>query len=76
MLLLRPVLLQHQTIFLQAQALVPDQRTALDTHFGAIATDLLRELGGRLWRVREACCLALADLFQVGWLLLKLVLFA
>ncbi|KAK9795879.1 hypothetical protein WJX73_005986 [Symbiochloris irregularis] len=46
------------------QALVPDQRTALDAHFNAIATDLLRELGGRLWRVREACCLSLADLFQ------------
>lgn len=48
------------------QALIPDQRPALDKHFDAIASDLLRELGGRLWRVREACCLALADLIQVS----------
>ena len=50
---------------LHEQALVPDQRPAVDKHFNAIASELLRELGGRLWRVREACCLALSDLFQV-----------
>ena len=48
------------------QALVPDQRPALDQNFDGIASELLRELGGRLWRVREACCLALTDLFQVS----------
>ena len=45
---------------------MPDQRPALDTHFDAIAAELLREVGARLWRTREACCLGLADLFQVA----------
>lgn len=46
-------------------ALVPEPRAALDTHFGAIADELLREMGGRMWRNREAACLGLADLLQV-----------
>ncbi|KXZ47233.1 hypothetical protein GPECTOR_37g239 [Gonium pectorale] len=33
-------------------------------HFGAILTDLLREMGGRLWRNRQAACSAAADLMQ------------
>ena len=47
-------------------ALVPEPRAALDAHFGAIADELLREMGGRMWRNREAACLGLADLLQVG----------
>ncbi len=46
-------------------ALVPEPRAALDAHFGAIADELLREMGGRMWRNREAACLGLADLLQV-----------
>ena len=46
-------------------ALVPEPRTALDAHFGAIADELLREMGGRMWRNREAAALGLADLLQV-----------
>ena len=47
-------------------ALVPEPRAALDAHFGAIADELLREMGGRMWRNREAACLGLADLLQVS----------
>ena len=47
-------------------ALVPEPKAALDAHFGAIADELLKEMGGRMWRSREAACLALADLLQVG----------
>ena len=46
------------------RALVPDPKKALETHFGAVAAELLREMGGRLWRSREAACAALADLLQ------------
>jgi hypothetical protein len=49
-------------------ALVPEPRAALDAHFGAIADELLREMGGRMWRNREAACLGLADLLQVRFL--------
>jgi proteasome component ECM29 len=42
-------------------ALVSDPRAALDTHFDAIMSELLKELGGRLWRGREAAAGALAD---------------
>ena len=47
-------------------ALVPEPRVALDAHFGAIADELLREMGGRMWRNREAACLGLADLLQAS----------
>lgn len=47
------------------RALVPEPRRALEAHFGAVAAELLREMGGRLWRSREAACAALADLLQV-----------
>ena len=33
---------------------------------GAIADELLREMGGRMWRNREAACLGLADLLQAS----------
>jgi hypothetical protein len=42
-------------------ALVSDPRAALDEHFDAIVRELLRDLGGRLWRGREAAAGALAD---------------
>jgi proteasome component ECM29 len=42
-------------------ALVADPRAALDEHFDAIVAELLRDLGGRLWRAREAAAGALAD---------------
>ncbi len=47
------------------RALVPEPRKALEAHFDAVASELLREMGGRLWRSREAACAALADLLQV-----------
>lgn len=37
---------------------------AVDTHFDAIARDLLREMGSRTWRGRQAAAAALADLLQ------------
>jgi proteasome component ECM29 len=45
-------------------ALVPERAKALDEHFDAIMKDLLVELGSRLWRNRQAACLATADLVQ------------
>ena len=46
------------------RSLIDDPKKALDTHFGAVARELLREMGGRLWRNRQAACAALADLLQ------------
>ena len=43
-----------------------DGRGALDAHFDAIARDVVREMGGRTWRGRQAACAALADLLQGG----------
>ncbi|KIY98025.1 hypothetical protein MNEG_9938 [Monoraphidium neglectum] len=37
---------------------------ALDAHFDAICRDLLREMGGRTWKGRQAATAALADLLQ------------
>ena len=45
-------------------ALVTDPRAAVDEHFDAIVRDLLKDLGGRLWRSREAAAAALADALQ------------
>lgn len=47
------------------RALVPEPRAAVDAHWDAIAGELLSEMGGRLWRNREAAALGLADLLQV-----------
>lgn len=44
--------------------LVKDPRSAVDQHFSTILRELLKEMGGRLWRNREAASLALADLLQ------------
>ncbi len=46
------------------RALVPEPRAAVEAQWGAIADELLKEVGGRLWRNREAACLGLADLLQ------------
>lgn len=47
------------------RALVPEPRAAIERHWDAIAGELLKEIGGRLWRNREAACLGLAELLQV-----------
>ncbi len=44
--------------------LVREPRKAVDEHFQTILSELLREMGAKLWRNREAACLALADLLQ------------
>ena len=40
-------------------------RKAVADHLDAIAAELNKDLGSRLWRVREASCHALAALIQV-----------
>ena len=45
--------------------LVPERAKALTEHCGAVLKDLLSEMGARLWRNRQAACLAAADLLQV-----------
>jgi hypothetical protein len=50
------------------RALVPEPRAAVEAHWDAIAAELLGELGGRLWRNREAAALGLADLLQARFL--------
>lgn len=47
------------------RALVDNPKEALDAHFEAVVRELLKDIGGRLWRNREAACAALADLLQV-----------
>ena len=44
------------------KALVKDSGTVLDIHFDAIMKDLLKNILGKEWRVREACCAAISDL--------------
>ncbi|XP_030455687.1 uncharacterized protein LOC115676805 isoform X2 [Syzygium oleosum] len=46
------------------KALVADSKRTIDEHFDLIMDDLLTQCGSRLWRTREASCLALADIFQ------------
>jgi proteasome component ECM29 len=46
------------------RALVDDPKKTIDLHFQSIMRELLREMGGRLWRNRQAACAALADLLQ------------
>lgn len=45
-------------------ALVPDSTATIDKHFDAIMEDLLTSILGKEWRVRQACCAAIADLVQ------------
>eukprot|EP00850_Spirogloea_muscicola_P022838 SM000314S12182 [mRNA] locus=s314:99165:108197:+ [translate_table: standard] len=44
------------------RALVVDPKATVDKHLDAILEDLLASAGSRLWRSREASCLALSDL--------------
>lgn len=46
------------------KVLLADPRKAVDEHYKAILDELLKEMGGKLWRNREAACNALADLVQ------------
>lgn len=45
-------------------ALVSDSSATIDKYFDAIMQDLLESILGREWRVRQACCGAIADLVQ------------
>ena len=42
--------------------LVPDPRIAINTHFSAIASHLLKSLGSKQYRARQAACNGLCDL--------------
>ncbi|TVT99496.1 hypothetical protein EJB05_55165 [Eragrostis curvula] len=44
--------------------IVTDPKKAIDEHYDVIVEDLLVQSGSRLWRSREASCLALADIIQ------------
>ncbi|KAL6564853.1 hypothetical protein OROMI_016303 [Orobanche minor] len=46
------------------KSLIPDSKRAIDEHLDLIFDDLLVQCGSRLWRSREASCLALADILQ------------
>jgi proteasome component ECM29 len=46
------------------KTLVPDSAATIDQHFNAIIEDLLVSILGKEWRVRQACCAAIADLVQ------------
>ena len=45
-------------------ALVPEPKATVDEFFEPIFRELLEGLNNRLWRVREARCLSMADLIQ------------
>ena len=45
-------------------ALVKDPSAIIDIHFDSIMEDLLKNILGREWRVRQASCAALAELVQ------------
>lgn len=45
-------------------ALVPDPKATVDANYAPICKELLKEMGGRLWRNREASASGLADLLQ------------
>lgn len=46
------------------KSLVADSKKTIDEHLDLIIDDLLVQCGSRLWRSREASCLALADIIQ------------
>ncbi|GAX79566.1 hypothetical protein CEUSTIGMA_g7007.t1 [Chlamydomonas eustigma] len=46
------------------RSIVDEPRKAIDEHFAAIMQDLVKEMGGRLWRNRQASAAALLDLLQ------------
>ena len=41
-----------------------DSKRTIDEHLDLIIDDLLMQCGSRLWRSREASCLAIADIIQ------------
>ncbi|KAH7672010.1 proteasome component ECM29 protein [Dioscorea alata] len=46
------------------KSIIADTKKTIDAHFDIIIDDLLMQSGSRLWRSREASCLALADIIQ------------
>lgn len=54
----------NQSMKMIWRALVKDSKKAVDAHFDEIILDLIVGLGNRLWRVREASCLAVTDILQ------------
>ena len=46
------------------RALIDDPKKTVDAHFDAIMSELIKEMGGKLWRSRQAACSALSDLIQ------------
>lgn len=46
------------------KSLVEDSKKTIDEHLDLIIDDLLIQCGSRLWRTREASCLALADIIM------------
>lgn len=46
------------------KTLVKEPAAVIDKHFDSILEDLLRNVVGREWRVRQASCAAIADLVQ------------
>ncbi|XP_057955900.1 uncharacterized protein LOC131149465 [Malania oleifera] len=46
------------------KSLVADSKKTIDDHLDLVIDDLLIQCGSRLWRSREASCLALADIIQ------------
>lgn len=45
-------------------ALVREPTATIDQHFDSIMRDLLKNIVGKEWRTRQACCAAIADLVQ------------
>ncbi|KAI4196024.1 MAG: hypothetical protein LQ346_003321 [Caloplaca aetnensis] len=45
-------------------ALVREPTATIDQHFDSIMGDLLKNILGKEWRTRQACCAAIADLVQ------------
>ncbi|KAI4104496.1 MAG: hypothetical protein L6R37_003239 [Teloschistes peruensis] len=45
-------------------ALVHEPTATIDQHFDSIMSDLLKNILGKEWRTRQACCAAVADLVQ------------
>jgi len=46
------------------KSLVDDSKKTIDDNLDIIIEDLLEQCGSRLWRSREASCLALTDIIQ------------
>ncbi|XP_060216154.1 uncharacterized protein LOC132643671 isoform X1 [Lycium barbarum] len=46
------------------RSLITDSKKTIDEHYDLIIDDLLTQSGSRLWRSREASCLALSDVIQ------------